>query len=413
MGFDETDMPDFDPDMPDDFDETDNDSDPDAIVESTVATEVTKPPPPPIDIMIKEEDGMVDAQLMLTLKPSEELVEEIAAKRLRNPHYVVFVSSIREEDRYGNGVSEYHQQTSAYIKRFDRPFPFIKFKRPGRNRIWATVVDINSKAKEKWADKVQANGISLINSHGAVLEGSDSPWGWDYHYGLGTREVVVPEGVFSTPAALKVAWVRQFWRNTGIDDCDLRKRLWFGAMPATLFVQLYGLIVRPLLFALALIMAKREIRPRQFVAFWPHQGWNTSGESWWFTDKNGKERKCLWILSPPVLLVVGALFFGLPAVWCALWGGSYWGHVFQGFLWAACLAAIATIILVIWVGVVKWRKQNRPSHEETEEERLARLKSQMFNTSEALNWEDLPEHQKTLYLRFANVKSKVCRPIAQ
>ena len=372
--------------------------------------------PSPIEIFVKETEGLVNAELLVSLKPSEALVQEIATRGMKNPHYVVSVSSVTTEERYGSGTTtDYFNQTSSYIQPFNRPYPVIRFSRPGQNYITATVVDIDSKDKAKWADKIRDNKLMLINSTGELRTDEYYVWGYGDHIGFGSKNVNVPSNAFSVPSQWKVDLVRQFWRRTASDDCDLRKKLWFYALEMTLLIQLYGFVVRPLLFLAACIMLKREIRLRQFFGtYWPHQGWKNSGESWWFTDAEGKNRRnIIPLLSPPVLGVFSAMFFGLPAIAATLWDGTYWGYVLLGFACAGILAlVIAVIFAILWL-VGRVVNKLLPRHEETAEERLVRLRTAAAAAVDSPEWDNIPESQKTLYLRFANVKSKVCRPIAK
>lgn len=386
------------------------------------------PPPPWIDIVLKEQSGgMVDSQLLIGFKPSEEALEKVAD--YKNPCFLIIVASVNEESRYEQEEKyTYYYQKSAYILPFKsrQKVQWIRFNRPDKHRIFVTIVDIHDKWSTDRAKQYETNRFHALGTTGKLDVSLR-------HEGLGHRDVIVPKGAFSEPAAWKRNLVRQFWRNIGSDDCNLRKKLWFGAIPLTVLVQLYGFPVRFLMLALALIMGKREIRLRLLGAFNPHMVWKASGDSWWFTDKQGKDRKVLRWISPPVFGGLAAVFLGIPgviygiadmpwygnnheprhaAVWAHNWG--YWHTVAVLDRWIVLLAAVAGVVFGIgWfvAAIIHRLRQNRL--EETQEERLARLKTRLGNIPEdGPDWDSLPDSQKTVRLRFANLKSKVCRPIA-
>lgn len=361
-----------------------------------------------IEIVIKQDNEIVDSQILVGFKPSEELRERM--NRMTNPHYVVVVASVTEEDRYGIGEPE-EFLTPRSITFTSNPYEFVKFSRSGANRIFVTVTDIRNREARQRVNRTAPRDFIRYNNE------FDTSYANLSTAGLGMRNVHVPAAAFSKPAQWKVDMVKRFWRGSNEDDCHLRKKLYFGAIPLAIFIQLLGIVLRPAAFVAAAVMLKRDMRLAHLRAFNPLGAWTMSGDPWWYVDRNGKDRmdggswRSGWpaVFNPLTLGTASAVMLGIPAIIDALVKNpelSYWEIV--GWTGIVILGAIGVFILVAFI-------KNRIDEWYTERKYGAITPvapPRGFEVPESgLDWDDIPEDQKTVRLRFTEFKSRVCRPI--
>lgn len=361
-----------------------------------------------VEIVIKQNNEIVDSQILVGFKPSDALRERMS--HMTNPHYVVVVASVHEEDRYGTGEPEEYL-TPISVQFTSNPYDFVKFSRSGANRIFVTVTDIRNRYAQRLADRTAPRDFVRYNNE------FDPSYADLSTVGLGVRNVHVPSAAFSRPAEWKVNLVKRFWRGSNQDDCHLRKKLYFGAIPLTIILQLLGIVLRPAAFVAAAVMLKRDMRLSHLLTFSPLGPWTMSGDPWWFVCDDGTDRvdggswRSGWpvVFNPLTLGGASAVFLGIPAIIDALvknpdvgyWEIAMWTDL--GILGAAIAFAL---IAFTKNRIEDWSTERKygaitPTHQ-----------PRGFEVPEdGLDWDDIPEEQKTVRLRFTEFKSRVCRPI--
>ena len=294
--------------------------------------------------------GQVTATVPITWTLSEKALEYVATHRNSNPHLLIVVASAhtREHTHYDYSkadkanneqeldYTEYtklveeltliypdYSVTSIHVVRLlnragelATPKEHISFHRAGDNIIFGKIIQIQGEdsASEINGWRKNPKSLQLVHDHDDETVSISYTRGYtsilDGGYGSSTKRFSVPSEMF---ARERPAWqkrlVKEFFRGHENDECHFRKRLWFGAVPLTIVVQIYGLFVRlgALLFGVA--FAKRHTFSKQLFALNPYDYANSLGYSWWYRKKDGTKRSLArWIFSIPTLLVVAVSF---------------------------------------------------------------------------------------------------------
>lgn len=380
-----------------------------------------------------EKAGHVEPVLMVGLQPTRALLEQAAT--FEKPHYLVIVSSIDETNHYDTGTTEtrYMQRDAHVFSMTTRQTQYVTFHRPGRHRITACIVE--AKNNEKALTAIKHDEATIIRSSNGELIFGFLPE--SAHMAEAYTEVDVSPDLFAPPpTGLRRKLVMQYARNQGVDECNFFWRS-VGAIALTGIIQTVGLVLRPPLLIMAMLMLRHEIRYKQFFAFFPTTLWSSAGESAWFESKNGVRRRnqegwrqLLPFLCPPAWIGYIAVFFAVPSAVFGLsnvdWTGgdgisrwNYWGY-WETFVITYKWIGLA-ILLIATVGgtfltskLVVNKLRNKPvppktamaQQKATHQYRLERLRQ---STIEITNVEAIPPVAQSgpWLTRF---KRKHCRP---
>jgi hypothetical protein len=382
-------------------------------------------------------NGIQEPQVLVGFQPSELLVQQLRGQRWRNPHFLVVVSSRRT---YGYGDKDlYHEyeQTSATFVPFERLCTYVTFVRPGENRISVIVVDIDGRPANESAHRISTGKVTVLREDG-TLDDDILPRSIELQE---HRDVVVPADVFAPPPA---PWMRflvgQYFHGKGNDQCGFRRRL-IASLVLAFFHQLAGLVVRPALLMWVVLGLYRDISYRNLLRFQLTTIKRLAGSSWWTTDSEGFDRggagRYLRFASPLALVGYAALLFGVPAiVFGIIQVGEHHGNSDRRYpllpwgWWETVLkvdAALVWLIVLIGAGkllslLLSWLlgRLDRQCHKRWPsmddrlwDGRVARLAAARLGENEELSWDTIPDESKTLTLRFAHLKTQVCRPFAR
>ncbi|MFZ5559565.1 MAG: hypothetical protein ACOZAL_02120 [Patescibacteria group bacterium] len=394
----------------------------------------------------KVQDAVIPIRWCLNRKELEELKERGA----ENPHLLlVTVHDKKEVDRY--------------LIPLNQMLAYIQFHKPGENRILATVAwwweGKTDKLKGYFLERSSYGGYehSILdyekkNFH-SDLEG--------HRLGQQTEiTVVVPAELFAKePPSWERKWVNLWFETRSRDQCQYRRRRMIAYTiqpPLVLLFTVFISVFRFLAASVLLFLGKRGVDLKPII----HPFWYHSDDVWKYTkasvfSRNAKGKKRHWLItffSPPVFLgflaiVIGARFI-FPSLF-PLFTLQWWYYPLGALIVMVGIAVVvyalfalvffipyslATLILrLLKVAVVKpWSEQRKARWEQAREkkeekewketEKRRRVEEQRRAELEQLLACDgeftpklsaLPKEKQTFYLRFQDLKARVCKPYAR
>lgn len=407
---------------------------------------------PGIKIIPKpEKDGQTEPVLLVALEPEEGLLEHIARAGYKKPFYLVNVTAIREKKLYETDAVErdYIQGKTYIFSMKKRQTQYVKFSRPGLNRITACVVNIDGIGDALHARRIEHGRHTIIGGYYGKLELELR------HTEPSDIEINLNENVFAPePTGWRKAVVDHVFKGRAFDECKYRGRV-MAAMAAEIPIQLTGLVLRPLFLLYLWAMLTYDIAYGQLWSLRVRAVLEQSGNSAWFESRRGVHRekqKGLWQvlpwINPQAILGYAAVLLAVPGVVffvinipfndkapkghqnLADWG--YQDTIWITWKWAAAAlgAIIALVALYIAFGWVRgsiskmWRQRETtsPTQAEIDEARELRRAAREARTQEQLD----KLRQATIAipingavpqsamrgLWFRSLKRKVCRPYA-
>jgi hypothetical protein len=402
----------------------------------------------------QDENGSVAATVAVSWTLNRAAIEFVTRERENHPRLLVIVASATQRiERYGNYPYIDYDTTSVYsvplLNSKGEPTPpklYVSFAKPGQNIIVGAVfTSSRPEAVKRW--KREPDDVAVYTEGDQLL--IRTPYNSDVRfanrYASSHTIVEVPREMFAPePAKWQKKLVQHYAGGRKVDQCDFRK--WFLISLALLVVvQLYGLVLRPLVLVIAVIAGCRGMFDRSFFALNPHDYVRQLRTSYWVEDKNGEDRPLvLVILSPPGLLVSAYLLYmsvlpGLVAVgsWNMAHGNgdalpNLWISWALGWAFWLCVGLVWVGVTVVYVQrMVKNRViprkgfrnpiaepiwgwlQERASNEDSSYENPAQHTLQRLEAAQAaiLEPQDMPD--TTVRLKFAAFKTKVCKPFAR
>lgn len=405
-------------------------------------TPLTVEVPPTLDLYIMtNEEGEAQATVEVSWTLSDELIEHIQSRGFKNPHILLAVTR-RVTRGIGNRTIDSFVTTKAYaIDLLRKPQKeYVQFSSIGENVLIGAVVDMANRDEIESVNKLLTGLPELRIKAQPTADGQDSSYEWLFRglsiLGVKMKSVMVPKEFFAkTPPAWQRTLVKKFFPGKEFDECHFRKRRGV-AIAATIPIQLYGLIVRPVLLLVGLFMGMRGMTLRSFFAYNPHDFAREWSNSIWFVDKDGWEySEIRQILSPPGIvlsaLVLGfaaALLSLLPLAYISLAGSiteanggeySYWAwqNIIFAFLVTDVPIAAIIAILTLWdKGFIgDWSRSIKSFltgrnvvKEPVPAEAFAALRER-----QALAIQPAEVKDTTFHLRYHAVKRAVCKPFAQ
>lgn len=400
----------------------------------------------PIELHVEvNPNGEVTPVVPVSWTITEELVQTIADLHYTNPHVLLIVASRRTET-YGKKTTYSYDATKTYaIDLMATPKAYVQFSRPGDNVIIAAVVDLVGKYKlrevDSWIKGRQRPYFTVDEKKQDLdyLEEFSDP------IASFIQKVAVPKELFAPPPPkfLK-SLVTQFFPAYAVDQCHFRKRVIFSSL-LSIPVQLYGVFARLLTLLYGLFMLERGMNAKTFFALNPHDFAHSFEGSFWFVDKDLRERDSFWkFLSPPALVIYAAILliagFVLSIIPMFYLGIKYEGNIDANFTWGEFLLAaligdggLALLIGFIWLvgsrdgrrfaSDVEWWFRDRFASKNSgdsarqeaaklsaEQQLIAQLTQRAQAGSTITKAEDVKDN--SIKLLFYNVKMKVCKPFA-
>lgn len=374
---------------------------------------------------------------------TEELVQTIADQHYTNPHIILIVAS-RHQETYGDKTTYRYDATKVYAVNLKAtPKAYVQFSRPGDNAIIATVVDLDANYKlndiSNWARRPERMYFTVKEKKQTLsyLEDFGKP------IVSFIQRVTVPKELFAPPPPKFLrSLVTQFFPAYAVDQCHFRKRVIFSSL-LSIPVQLYGVFARLATLLYGAFMLQRGMRARSFFALNPHDFARGFEGSFWFKDKDGRERaNLLAYLNPPMLVVYAvvltvaiALLSVIPYVYLNIKYGEAFDSKFTvGEFMSIALISDGALLLIagfIWLMAsrtgrrlrtnIAWSLRQRFTSAPTEAERevakqnaeqqlIAQLKQRAQASATITNADEVKDN--TVKLLFYNLKMKVCKPFA-
>lgn len=419
--------------------------------------------PGEIKLAIEQDpDGQVHSSVPVSWCLSPDIVERLKEQGVENPYALIVVT---------NGGME----VSRDVVPLTSMMTYVQFRRPGKNRIHATVVWSTDENPKKVLIKKDDHGdyrCKVVDQRDPMLDSYRDASGllsWErvvddlgrtqrelaeesdarkepliaYSFTSmqrlpeeGVLEVEVPKEMFAKePPEILQRFAGILWERKPHNQCHFRRRLLLSFPLVPLFLVFFMAlmvvveIVSLLGVAVLLIAGKRGInydpvrRPAKHPPWevWEYVGRHTSV---WYTKKDDSSTFfLLWFINPATLSVLGitagvlALFGVLDEVTAFIVGQI--GPI------ALVIAALATAGLTLrWLvlklfgaRIEQWkecREQEREVAEQDAQEAYLRGLELLAcgEIPQPTSYRDLPREHRTVRLRYLNVKSKICKPFA-
>jgi hypothetical protein len=387
-----------------------------------------------------------DFQLLLELNPKGESAAFVPVRWCLSPEARTALIDRDASDAYmllivagsyGSEEDPAWRITDRKLIKLTAEMAYVRFNRPGDNRIFGLIIWPGSDRAAKMRERVFGvydpidswNG--QINQH--FLEPGYSRTGTGRLGYIAQRDVVVPAEMFAPePAPWKKTVVRKFFRNRENDQCHWRKHL-PASMVMLPFYIVFTMVVRIVYSLVAgVLMGHRRIR---WSSLW-HPFRDDTGDiwsrvkpfvCWWSSDKDGNTRPIYWIILQPVTYSILPLILWVAADGISI-NGKPWlgwslihcfvvvviGHVI--LILMVCLIAVLSFVITKLFGLL-------PKEDAEKSEESARKHQDAFeagldamvcsNSNKGLTLNDLPENKRTLVLRFNGVKKGICLPFAK
>lgn len=389
----------------------------------------------------KVQDAVIPIRWCLT----REELKELEKREAKNPHLLLV-------------VTHENQEVDRYLVPISQMLAYIQFHKPGENRILATVVwqygdDVYKFRKEF----LQQSSRGYYEQHVLNYGGKNLLRGFNYPRLDQQTEitVMVPAELFAKePPAWEKWWVNLLFNSKPQDQCQFRRRrmIAYSIQPLfVLFIVPILAIVRFLAASVLLFLGKREVNLEPIIHPFKHETndvWRNAEDSVFLRDAEGKRQHWLITLfSPPVFLGFLAILAGIRFVFPSFFSQITLLWWYYPLVALAVLAGIAVtgILLLGLFSVIysllqialkvlkaktadplaelrKTRIQAREKREQEEAERKRRKEEQLRVELEQLlmcdggfipKLSELPKEKQTIYLRFQDLKAKVCKPYAR
>lgn len=321
----------------------------------------------------------------------------------------------------------------------DQTMEYIDFKRPGNHRIFAKVVwnsHGNTRILEKriFGGKVTDGDESREFREAGVLDGEDIYLpSHDKYNGKFTLcsldetasiEVNVAKEFFaSPPSKFEKFWVNFWFERTASNQCQFRRRRMLAYTIQPLVVLSYLLcktIVRGVIALFLLLCGFRGVNLRPLIHPWAMD----NNDIWWnmrrsvFTaTKDGKDRKFIIVMCEMSNAVDDhgtKIFSAVVLIGLATLAIKF------GFHYPLTVATLTATVGVFWLASRLITRETRKLESLPENERRqvllerenARYQDIACNGSMVASLSALPKERRTIYLRYRDLKAKLCKQFA-
>lgn len=358
-------------------------------------------------------------------------LEFLKEKGITNPFLVLMVTRPRKnQDSDYDSDSESDQETiyevvDHKVVPLDQAMEYLEFMGSGKHRVVGQLAWCRYSNREKVNQNRLSNFIRgyhdcRSSSASYIIERMTGHSFSSNQLESGYTDVVVPDGHFAKkPSAWETWWVNFWYESKPKNQCQFRKRrmVAYGVQP--LVVIPYTLLRSFLLLCEVLWFLLVGVRQIKYSAplhpfSYTLSDWEVVPDectSWFSKDSLGNNRNDLFFMLIPLVQIFLLVVSGLLSIFV-------WGSV-----WAWFVGINLFVVLFILVVLSKILDGLLPK--ETDEEKVARVK----NALELLyaDYQDmicvgvplkadisiLPPKRRTFYLKFQDLKRRVCLPFAQ
>jgi hypothetical protein len=336
-----------------------------------------------------------------------------------------------------------NRSEDRYLAPLEQVIEYLSFKRPGHHHVFGAIVwnsegDVKQIERFYWKkvnSRTYDNDVLTYERNGLREDGDRTE--------AAEFEVTIPKEHFpkEPPAWLKriVQWGYSY---PAVDECEFRKRL--SITPVKLFFAAIWAVITTFIRALlALIfggvITLRGVDYKAIVRPWLYDIKEVlddmESRSWAFHKENGDF--CGWksiVIFPPFYLVLYLVLLLTKHILHRSYLGAmlWYMRLLLHSVWWIGGIAVATGIVFLVVnahrrgaqGDGRWEKERQRQLARDRAKRLAaqEREAELVRLSELLSCKTtpvvpalsaVPRAQRTFYLRYHNLKAKVCRPFAR
>lgn len=399
----------------------------------------------------EEESGVVQSpSIPVRWCVDEETRKALSTREIVNPH-ILLVTICGEKEQ------------TRQLAPLEDVMCYVQLQKPGQNTLAATIVwDEEGSKNELWKKFLRKEKgqyqTDLVDTEGDFL-GENLRCAFEKF----AVDVVVPEELFAAKP-LDWGWVNYYYKSLPRDQCEFRKRRFFAysAQPfvITLSFFIWWVIQSVTILALLSVGARlsklnwKILFVRPWKHLWKNQIWDTwcghtrrPYEQWFYLhrfwqEKTGFEHvwSFVWTLMPAIWVVLSIIFFlafNLENVKQPSGSNTQefvaWSEVrivmplYYVFIVAMVVNGLLFLVDVsrrIYFRLEMVREANKPERDRLRKEKLekeAREYVGKYFSNEyqpvfceqgnlIANIDALPSEKRTIWLRFYDLKAKVCKP---
>ena len=355
----------------------------------------------------------------------EETLKYLSDNQINDPQVVLVVAP---EGRCYHSSKEYRK-----VVPLKDLMAYVEFRAGGPNKIWGFISFYSNKNDTRDSFLSRKNGDFKTN----ILSTDGSEYAYDFREDYSNsnkllvsqpQSVVIPTDVFaSEPWEWEKTWVNHFFREKPIDQCDFRRRRFF-AYSIQPFIVLGNLFIRFLFVLTALLIGTRNLSLNPL--FSPlstdmQDAANVCTGGSIFIRHCKEDDIYAWIPRPLELVwyliksywalpfMPPILFLTVLMIFCHIWNYFIVLGAVVGFITG--IAVVITYFAsdmynetLAWFNMILDRKEEAPWYLDQNEIDLLTCKPDRAG----FNFKNLPARKKTVYLRFQDLKSRVCKPFS-
>lgn len=298
---------------------------------------------------------------------------------------------------------------------------YLPFKASGKSKIWGFISSCSEKeAKNRYLSRTRLEYVySILNYNGDAFNSKIS---WCDETIPGSKlhaepvSIDIPKEAFAAPPpAWESEWVNHCFSSNPVDQCSYRRRRIF-AYTLQPIIKLFDMVARALFLIIGLLIGSRTFTLSPL--FHPlSQGIFNDTIDAAFTGGTifvgqGKSKFLNWIrlpLMPIISIPLVCIIYAL----CKVHGLPILGMVLCGLICVILLVLGGKLIATLgarYLDKLAARRESAPAWYLDEEE--ASLVVCRPDQTKPFSFNELPKKHRTLRLRYANFKAKVCRPFS-
>jgi len=377
-------------------------------------------------------NGLQDAAIAVRWCICPSVFEVIKSKQAPNPHILLVVTNGDKEQRK--------------IVPLEQEMEYFYFEEPGKHRIQATVLctkDVTTLKRRLLTKDCNFYDLDILDGKGDL---ENVAYKMRYRFtievcvGSGEVNVDVAQEFFAKkPAEWLWNWVNLWYETRPRDQCQFRRRCMLAFSLQPFVVLLWIICICPIRFAIASFLkfglGMRGIKFKPIyrpLLMETNDVWHDNEGSVFIKNSIGKQRPWFLLLLMPVFVIpLAAGFSGL----------KYWLFADLDFWWVP-IAVITVIAGLVPLGYIfiffawlfekiieftlgspdDWRQYKMTKlARKKKQEKLAAIRAYDDTYSPLVcrgvplkaSLKALPKQRRTIYLRFMDLKTKVCKPFAK
>jgi len=373
-----------------------------------------------LKLIIEEKDQKVQsATVPLRWCVDKRDLEALKREKVVNPHVLIVTVANSQE-------------MTRQLAPLDQMMAYVQFRKPGKNTIFAAVItnyrddNYNDLWKKYLRKKDGHYRTDVIDSEGQFLGQGGTV---DIEYA--EIDITVPDDLFAPePPAWEKKWVNLFFGSSPRDQCEYRKRRIIAYTLQPVLVAIW--LILKIFIGLAMVILLVLLCGMRGIRFKPlfHPFGDNLTSIWWHRERTvfkpevGTDYRTLKFLLPlapvywlSVYAVVSLISFALPGK------GYGYGYLSEAIyptilIVGGSMAFLSLFDIIDFLLRIYNAKQKKSKAEKREYE--IEQKYEFDLQALACNHADLkprldalPKSRRTIYLRFWDLKAKVCRPFAE